>query len=303
MKQDLTQTVSGNTQKFQSTATATLFNYQIDFTKVTLSEDVISDLASITDDQGSYTFIRKYGSHVLSYSQMGSKFVKETYISTQADMSEVSQYLADSSSNSFASSSEYSFSQSVDASVGVGSVSVSASESTDTSSSSSSESSSDASSETSSSTSSESSETNGYEQITLYGMVAAESTACGDITGTENILLPIDYETVGLWQAYPDVEGTSKIEDFYYNYLMAAIDCSTNHCSGNGVCKSNSSAFEEAIFSSYDDLFDQSSCICQNSNQYSNCAENSDYSVAIQFTNETFEYVFGTGKDLCLGNY
>ena len=70
-------------------------------------------------------------------------------------------------------------------------------------------------------------------------MVAGEGTACGDITGTENILLPIDYEAIGLWEAYPDVQGTEKIEEFYYNYLMASIDCTINRCQGSGVCTAN----------------------------------------------------------------
>ena len=82
MKQDRQYADEGSAEKFQSIATASLFQFAINHDEVELSDKVIEELASLQTDEDVYNYIKWYGTHFIQQAEMGARYEKQTYSSS-----------------------------------------------------------------------------------------------------------------------------------------------------------------------------------------------------------------------------
>lgn len=95
----------------------------------------------------------------------------------------------------------------------------------------------------------------------IYGMVNAAGTKCGSLVGTQNVLFPIKYDTIPIWEL-PGLDSTkrNRIKGFYDEVLEKAIEDTT--CSSGCVSGINEFGFSQDTFPGYGNLVDNSNCIC-----------------------------------------
>ena len=222
MMQDKLQSSEGSVDKFQSIATASLFQFAINHQEVELSSDVVSSLAALQTDEDVFNYIKWYGTHLIQQAEMGARYEKQTYSSASASYTSLDSYREASYSDAFSNATAYAFSSS--ASVSVDSAWVSASASVSSESASASTSATSTSTDASESTTSESSvsTSNGFSWVKISGMVDASGTECGDLVGEVDRLLPIKYHLKPLWEVF-DYPGVEKVEAFYNKYLSTAV--------------------------------------------------------------------------------
>lgn len=165
----------------QTSALATLYTFALRKGEETkyLSEDFKADLAKVNSYESAYDFFSLYGTHYLAKAKMGARFQENIYFSEKATEVDMQSTMNEANSNSFSGS--------VEASYGAFSGEASAGREA---------SSSNESSEQSTIENSESITTGGFRQ---FGQIAA-SGKCGELLGEDNILFPVEYESVPIFK-------------------------------------------------------------------------------------------------------
>jgi hypothetical protein len=210
---------SGHTSKFSTTALASLFTYSYQKDNYHFTEKFMEEASKVNNDATTFEFVKTYGTHFVSRAKMGSRFEQSYYFSEKASTKDISE------AKQMASADSLSFSKSASVEGGGFGFSGSASASSKKS--------------KSSEKAKESSNSRGHSFMSnmstsgssLSGMVNASGTECGEIVGEQNILFPVQYETVPLWeiQSLPTNLG-DRLENFYSSVLKEAGKCGIKKC-------------------------------------------------------------------------
>lgn len=147
----------------------------------------------------------------------------------------------------------------------------------------SSESSTDSTSE--SSTSSSSNYSTGNTKV--YGQINTDM-GCGGLTGDEDILFPIEYQTKPLYTLFDNETYATQnawMKNITDTLLEQGLACASDYCSGYGTCYQQEDLFSSRNYTQFVVQPFTSTCLCSASRMGDDCSET--FSEAAYYTNST----------------